>query len=121
MIIVVGDSSSGRTYSRNVQIWSNRIHDNGSNGSSMYNHGLYYGATGGDGGSARNGTLGGVIANNVFYDQPTGYHLQLGPQADGVIVTNNTFTTATALGSHRQRHRDLGRGRPVPRRRTSSS
>ena len=85
-VLVVGDRSSGTS---NVQLWSNRIHDNGANGSSSYSHGVYYG--GGDG-----GTRGGVIANNVFYDQPTGYHLQLGPQADGVIVTNNTFATATA-------------------------
>ena len=85
-VLVVGDRSTG---SSNVQLWSNRIHDNGANGSSTYNHGVYYG--GGDG-----GTRGGVIANNVFYDQPTGYHLQIGPQAVGVIVANNTFTTATA-------------------------
>jgi parallel beta-helix repeat protein len=95
-ILVVGNNTSGRTYSSNVQIWSNRIYGNGANGSSMYNHAVYYGGAGNDNDGIRHGTVGGVIANNVFYDQPTGYHLQIGPQADGLIVTNNTFTTASS-------------------------
>jgi hypothetical protein len=78
-----------------VQLWSNRIYANGGQGT-RFNHGVYYGNGGSDDGSVQNGAVGGVIANNVFYDQPAGFHLQIGPQANGLIVTNNTFTTATA-------------------------
>ena len=35
-----------------------------------------------------------MIANNVFYDQPYGRHLQIGSQVNGLIVTNNTFDNA---------------------------
>jgi hypothetical protein len=94
-ILVLG-CCSGRTYSTNVQIWSNTIYGNGAGGSSSYSHGVYYGGTDSYSDGQRRGTVGGVIANNVLYDQPTGYLLQIGPQADGLIVTNNTFSTATA-------------------------
>ena len=40
-------------------------------------------------------TYGGVIANNLFYNQPYGFQLQIGSEADGLIVTNNTFYRAT--------------------------
>ena len=96
-ILVVGSGSSGQTYSSNVQLWSNRVHGNGQGGSGAFHHGIYYGASSDyQDGSTRRGTVGGVIANNVVYDQPTGYLVQLGPQADGVIVTNNTLTGATS-------------------------
>lgn len=36
-----------------------------------------------------------MIANNVFYDQPYGFQLQVGSQVSGLIVTNNTFYRAT--------------------------
>ncbi len=95
-ILVVGDGTGGQTYSRNIQLWSNRIFANGALGDAQYNHGVYYGATGQEGRGLRHGTVGGVIANNLFYDQPTGFHLQVGPQAEGLIITNNTFTMATS-------------------------
>jgi parallel beta-helix repeat protein len=95
-ILVVGDGSGRMTYSRNVQLWRNRIFANGALGDAQYNHGVYYGATGQEGPGLRHGTVGGVIANNLFYDQPTGFHLQVGPQAEGLIVTNNTFAMATS-------------------------
>jgi Right handed beta helix region len=96
-IIVVGSGSAGQTYSANVQIWGNRIHGNGLGGRSAFNHGIYYGASGSvsdDG--VRRGTIGGVIANNIIYDQPTGQLIQVGPQADGLIIANNTLTRATS-------------------------
>ena len=96
-ILVVGDGTGRKTHSRNVQIWSNRIFANGLLGDSTYNHGVYYGATGAGPSDARHGTLGGVIANNLFYDQPTGFHLQIGPQAEALTVTNNTFVSATSV------------------------
>jgi hypothetical protein len=95
-ILVVGCCSGSRTYSSNIQLWSNTIYGNGANGQTAYNHGVYYGAADTYADGRRRGTLGGVIANNVFFDQPTGYHLQIGPQADGLVVTNNTFSAATA-------------------------
>jgi hypothetical protein len=95
-ILVVGDGTGELTYSRNIQIWRNRIFANGALGNDLYTHGVYYGATGQEGRGLRHGTVGGVIANNVFYDQPTGFSLQVGPQAEGLIVANNTFTTATS-------------------------
>ncbi|MCZ7590376.1 MAG: discoidin domain-containing protein [Gaiella sp.] len=93
-ILVGGSGTSGQTYSRNVQIWSNRISNNGSH--ARYDHGIYYGNVDVDDSSRQRGAIDGVIANNVFYHGRTGYHLQIGPQANGLIVTNNTFTGATS-------------------------
>ncbi|MCZ7590386.1 MAG: right-handed parallel beta-helix repeat-containing protein [Gaiella sp.] len=93
-ILVGGSGTSGQTYSRNVQIWSNRITSNGSH--ARYDHGIYYGNVDVDDSSRQRGAIDGVIANNLFYNGRTGYHLQIGPQANGLIVTNNTFTGATS-------------------------
>ena len=35
------------------------------------------------------------MANNLFYNQPYGFQLQIGSEASGLIVTNNTFYRAT--------------------------
>lgn len=99
-ILVVGSGSAGRTTSSNIQLWANRIHANGGPSSSL-NHGIYYGASSdaSDGGTRR-GTIGGVIANNIVFDQRTGYLLQIGPQAEGVVITNNTLTGARSSDPH---------------------
>jgi Right handed beta helix region/Protein of unknown function (DUF1565) len=94
-IIVGGGGSTAPTYSKNVQLWSNRIYSNGALSYTPFQHGVYYGATGSNTDGIQHGAVGGVIANNVFYDQPTGFHIQVGSQVDGVIITNNTFTTAS--------------------------
>jgi F5/8 type C domain-containing protein/parallel beta helix pectate lyase-like protein len=99
-VIVGGSGSSGLTYSRNVQLWSNRIYGNGGywpGGSTYYlvgTHGVYYGNTTSNSDGIRHGAVGGVIANNLFYDQPYGYHIQVGSQNDGLIITSNTFDNA---------------------------
>ena len=59
-------------------------------------HSIYYG--GGVGGV----TEGGRIALNYIHDQATGYGIQVGGQAHGVVVANNTLirVTAAAAGPH---------------------
>jgi hypothetical protein len=56
---------------------------------------VYYGGVVSDSDGIDHTTYGGVIANNIFHDQPNGYQLQIGSSADGLIVTNNTFYRAT--------------------------
>ena len=57
-----------------------------------YDHQIYLGSAGDlKGTSDEAGLRGGVFANNLVYDGPTGYGLQLGDSARNVIITNNTF------------------------------
>ena len=101
-VLVGGSGSSGQTFSRNVQIWGNRFHGGGGYWpgndykAQQGTHSIYYGNTSSNTDGIRHGALGGVIANNLFYDKPTGYHLVVGSQNDGLIVANNTFDNAYA-------------------------
>ena len=88
-ILVAGTGTSPATTS-NVQIWNNRFHDNGGD-PTFYDHSVYWGAVSNNFDGVDHTIYGGVIANNLFYNQPTGRQLQIGSQADGLIVTNNTF------------------------------
>jgi hypothetical protein len=100
-ILVAGTGSSPPTGNRNIQIWSNRFHDNGGDWISenafwrIGDHSVYWGAVSSNNDGIDHTTYGGVIANNVFFNQPYGFQLQIGPQVSGLIVTNNTFYRAT--------------------------
>ena len=104
-IYVGGSGSSGQTYSEDVQIWGNRFTGNGGwwPNNDPYavvgTHSIYYGGTPNNTDGIRHGTVDGVIANNLFYDQPNGHHVQVGSQADGLIITNNTFVRAYQTNS----------------------
>ena len=58
-------------------------------------HSIYWGAISSNTDGIDHTTYGGVIANNLFYNQPYGFQLQIGSEASGLIVTNNTFYRAT--------------------------
>jgi hypothetical protein len=96
-ILVTGTGSTAPTYSSNVQIWNNTFFQNGGYWASsdsywtVGDHAIYYGATSSDTDGIQHGAVGGVIANNLFYDQPYGDGIQVGSQNDGLIITNNTF------------------------------
>ena len=87
-----------QTYSKDVQIWNSTFAMNGGKfpGNEAYaakgDHSIYYGGGPVDG--YQHGAVGGVIANNVVYDQPTGRGIQLGQSAWNTIVTNNTINHA---------------------------
>jgi hypothetical protein len=95
-ILVVSEPGHAYHYSDDVQIWDSSIYNWGLNTQTAGagKHGIYYGAHG-----ARNG----VIANNILYDGPAGFGLQLGGDASNTIVTNNTIvdirTPAAGAGS----------------------
>jgi hypothetical protein len=99
-VLVVGTGKTAPTGNRNIQLWGNYFHDNG--GAFVQQdpywakgtHSVYWGAVSDSGDGIDHTTVGGIIANNVFYDQPYGRQLQLGSQVDGTIVTNNTFNRA---------------------------
>lgn len=63
----------------NVQIWNNRIHDNGSTSNGNLDHGIYFSYARGDC----------VIANNLAYHN-CAYNIQVYPDAPNVILTCNT-------------------------------
>ncbi len=100
IIVGAGAGTASPTYSSNVQIWSNRIHNNGgwwpNNDpyAAFGTHGVYYGNAGSNTDGIQHGTVGGVIADNLFYDQASGYHIQVGSQNNGLVITNNTFDNA---------------------------
>lgn len=91
-VTVAGSGTTAPTFSKNVQVWNNRFYDNGS--SNQFDHSIYWGAVGSNSDGIDHSAYGGVIANNVFHDQPNGFQLQVGSQASGLIVTNNTFYRA---------------------------
>lgn len=99
-VMVGGSATSGQTYSTNVQIWANRFYGNGGYwpGGDPYaalgTHSIYYGNTPSNTDGIQHGAVGGVIADNLFYDQPNGYHVQVGSQNNGLIITNNSFYNA---------------------------
>jgi NedA-like, galactose-binding domain/Disaggregatase related/Protein of unknown function (DUF1565) len=96
-VLVAGTGTTVPAYSENVQLWSNTFYGNGGYWASsnsfwiVGDHSVYYGGSSSSSDGLRHGTVGGVIADNLFYDQPYGFHLQIGSQNDGLIVTNNTF------------------------------
>jgi hypothetical protein len=87
-----------QTYSKDVQVWNSTFTMNGGkfpgneSFASKGDHSIYFGGGLLDG--AQHGTVGGVIANNVIYDQATGRGIQLGQSAWDTIVTNNTINRA---------------------------
>lgn len=97
-ILVVGTCGGDRGCNADIQIWNNRFHSNGGYWAFQNpywlkgDHSIYWAAVGPEGDRGANqSTSGGVIANNLFFNQPTGRQLQIGPQAHGLVVTNNTF------------------------------
>ena len=72
-----------------VQVLANRIHDNGTIGSGNKDHALYM-----NGGPH-------LIANNVIYDHPYGHAVQIYPDAEGDIITNNTIVNTSYTSSYR--------------------
>jgi len=79
--VFVGDP---REPSRNVRLLRNRIHDNGTD--DFHDHGIYW----------AQGT-GGVIANNVI-DRNIGFGIHLYPDADAVVVRQNTVVGSGRSG-----------------------
>ena len=99
-VLVVGTGKVAPTGNRNIQLWDSRFHNNGGAfvSENPYwakgTHSVYWGAVSDAADGIDHTTVGGIIANNVFYDQPYGRQLQLGSQVDGTIVANNTFDRA---------------------------
>jgi hypothetical protein len=99
-ILISGDNQTagtGLTYSNDVQIWDSIFTANGAD--PVSDHSLYYGS-GATPNGVRQGTLGGVIANNVVYDQTSGAAFHIGHEADGVILTNNTVYHSTSTNAY---------------------
>jgi Right handed beta helix region/Protein of unknown function (DUF1565) len=72
-----------------VQVLANRVHDNGTVGSGNKDHALYM-----EGGPH-------LIANNLVYDHPFGHAIQIYPNADGDIITNNTIVNTSYTSGYR--------------------
>ena len=99
-VLVVGTGSTSPTGNDNIQLWDNRFHDNGGGwiATNSYwirgDHSVYWGGVSSDHDGIDHTAYRGVIANNLFYNQPYGRALQIGSQVSGLIVTNNTFYRA---------------------------
>jgi len=100
--VLVGGVTYGSTqsYSMNIQLWDSVFHGNGGKfpGNEAYaikgDHAVYWGESPNTPDGLQHGAIGGVIANNLIYDQPTGRGIQLGQSAWGTIVVNNTINHA---------------------------
>ena len=72
-----------------VQVLANRVHNNGTIGSGNKDHALYM-----EGGPH-------LLANNLIYDHPFGHAVQIYPNADGHIITNNTIVNTNYTSGYR--------------------
>jgi hypothetical protein len=70
-------------------VLANRVHNNGTVGSGNKDHALYM-----EGGPH-------LIANNLIYDHPFGHAVQIYPDADGDIITNNTIVSTSYTSGYR--------------------
>ena len=99
-LLIAGTGSTPPAGNRNIQVWNNRLHDNGGAWISensfwrVGDHSVYWGGVSSNSDGIDHSTYGGVLANNLFYNQPYGFQVQIGSQASGLIVTNNTFYRA---------------------------
>lgn len=71
----------------NIQVWNNKIHNNGSAINNNLDHGVYWGY-------ARGSC---VLANNLFYDNYA-YNVQIYPDSPGVIIACNTMDGGAVRG-----------------------
>jgi hypothetical protein len=98
-LLVSGATISGiaKTWSTDIQVWNSVFTDNGglyppgAGDPNKHDHSIYYGASGSYGNGFHNGTEGGVVANNVFYDQDYGVSMRIGDAARGLLIVNNTI------------------------------
>jgi Big-like domain-containing protein/uncharacterized protein DUF1565 len=95
-----GPGSGGQafTYIDDLQIWNSVFTNNGGTttgvaGSSSHDHGMYL--CGGPNDGTEVGCRSFVVANNLIYDQPDGYGIQIGQAARNGIITNNTFNNVS--------------------------
>ena len=72
-----------------LQVLANRVHDNGTLGSGNKDHALYM-----EGGPH-------LVANNLIYDHPFGHAVQIYPDADGDVITNNTIVNTSYTSGYR--------------------
>ena len=95
-LLVVGEAGSGYAfpYSDDIQVWNSEFINNGGTNTAgeMHDHPLYMCSSGASyGAGTNNGCHSFVIANNIIHENPTGYGIQLGDQAQNGFVVNNTF------------------------------
>lgn len=110
-LLIVGYSDPANDFCRseNVQVWNSTFTNNGGtstgySGSENHDHAIYAGGSLSTGNTATcGGLVGYVIANDLFFDSPAGFTVQIGGAAREGIITNNTFynvtTSAAVSGS----------------------
>lgn len=97
-VLIVGDTVSGfaQAYNDHIQIWNSIFYNAGMmNGPNTTNQAenIYVGS-GAYTDGVKHGVDGFVIANNLFYNQPNGYEMQVGNEAANGFIVNNTFDHA---------------------------
>jgi hypothetical protein len=96
-LLVVGDSGTGfvQAYSDHIQILNSTFYNTALNGGVATNQSdaLYFGS-GAYSDGVKHGVDSFLIANNVIYDQPNGFGIQLGNEASNGAIVNNTFEHA---------------------------
>jgi hypothetical protein len=84
------------TYNEDIQVYNSIFSNNGGTGTQAQNHDhSIYMCSLANTGTVEGGCRGFVIANNLFFDSPDGYPIQIGQAARNGYVVNNTLDNTT--------------------------
>jgi hypothetical protein len=96
--LLSGGGNPGFTpaYEEDIQVWDNIFTNDGGTGTAAQNHdhAIYLGGSP-TSSTTETGVRSFVIANNLIFDSPTGYPIQLGQSARNGYVVNNTIDNTT--------------------------
>jgi hypothetical protein len=101
LLVVGGDPGFTPTYNEDIQVWNSVFTNNGGIGTgtwasaAAHDHAIYLCGGSGQTTGLEDGCRSFVIANNLIFDSPTGFAIQLGQSARNGYVVNNTIENST--------------------------
>ena len=94
-----GDTGYTPSYDDDIQIWNSVFTNDGGPGTAgvtNHDHAIYLCGGSGQTTGLEDGCRSFVIANNLLFDSPDGYPIQLGQSARNGFIVNNTIDNSTA-------------------------
>jgi hypothetical protein len=94
-----GDTGYTPSYDDDIQVWNSVFTNDGGPGTAgvtNHDHAIYLCGGSGQTTGLEDGCRSFVIANNLLFDSPDGYPIQLGQSARNGFIVNNTIDNSTA-------------------------